>query len=461
MKINFLKRLLGGCFALLAVGFTLTSCSDDDNGGSKVFDPSQPVVVESFAPTTGPLATQVILSGKNFGTNRDSIHVYFNQKEAPVINSTGDKMLVMAPKLPGDSCVITVRVGNQTATAPGTFDYIIQTNVSTIVGGDKNATSYPTGTTNLAEVQFNHELGRPIFIDSEKNIYFLMQVDDSTNPWSIYVINEASGKLRLLKSGLTSFLNSNILAYNSLTDRVYRFYTNIGSNEYFYFDKDNDFAEVQEGIIDFENGDVMNPGGFASWVARQYYAMNPVDGMFYTRIYGGWLARFDPKTGEGANITPERYSSVGFGSKSGDTWGMVFDPFEPNVMYFSNTGRNCIYKFDLNTGYLSVYAGSSTGDSGYMDGERTLALFNSPEQIVIDGDHNMYISDCNNHCIRKIVMSTGYVSTVAGVPGVSGYVNGTGDVAEFDNPVGLAVDQDGILYVGDRDNRAIRRVAIE
>lgn len=58
-------------------------------------------------------------------------------------------------------------------------------------------------------------------------------------------------------------------------------------------------------------------------------------------------------------------------------------------------------------------------------------------------------------------METGFVSTVAGIPQTAGYQNGTNASAKFSFPSGLAIDKDDILYVGDRDNHAIRRVAIE
>ena len=140
---------------------------------------------------------------------------------------------------------------------------------------------------------------------------------------------------------------------------------------------------------------------------------------------------------------------------------MAFDPADDTKLYFAMTDFNAILLYDFETGRVSIYAGSTDGAGGWMDGRCAEALFNSPRQISIDADRNMYIADSNNHCIRKIVMSTGYVSTVAGVPQQPGYVNGTGEVAQFDTPVGLVIARDGTIYVGDSNNRAIRRIAIE
>lgn len=71
------------------------------------------------------------------------------------------------------------------------------------------------------------------------------------------------------------------------------------------------------------------------------------------------------------------------------------------------------------------------------------------------------MADRDNHCIRKITMKTGYVSTVAGIPQKAGYQNGTSEVALLNQPVGLVIDSDDIMYIGDSENAAIRRLAIE
>lgn len=114
----------------------------------------------------------------------------------------------------------------------------------------------------------------------------------------------------------------------------------------------------------------------------------------------------------------------------------------------------------FSTGECTLLAGKeNTG--GYMDGPLANARFNSPQQICMDSEGNLFVADKNNHCIRKITMETGYVSTVAGIPQKSGYQNGTSDVALLNKPVGLVIDSEDIMYIGDSENAAIRRLAIE
>ena len=470
--------LMQGFVLALALGLGMTSCSDDDDQKGTPYDPSQPVVIESFAPTEGMLATQVILTGSNFGTDKERIHVYFNDKEAPVISSSGNKILVLAPKLPGkyvngdldNNCVIRVVVDDKEATASETFFYNVQTNVTTVIGGDKSATTNPVGGEDLAEVQFSVNMNRPLVIDSENNIYFILATGSDSNQDAVYVINEESGKLRVLDSDITTWLNVSYLSYDPIHDRCYRYFGNSGSNETYYYDRYNDFAQTRgvtmSWIQDDGVNDVPSYDGLGFVNTKEQWAVRPSDGMWYCRMNGGYLVQLNPETGRMTDVSG-RYdrrhgvNGSGFGGTDGDCYGMAFDPTDDSKLYFTLTSTNSVLVYDFNTGTLNSYAGSSSGTAGWLDGRRSEALFNSPRQICIDEDHNMYVADYGNHCIRKIVMGTGYVSTMAGIPQSAGYTNGTGDVAQFDNPVGLVLAKDGSLYVGDQNNRAIRRIAME
>ncbi|MGN4155834.1 NHL repeat-containing protein, partial [Burkholderia gladioli] len=86
------------------------------------------------------------------------------------------------------------------------------------------------------------------------------------------------------------------------------------------------------------------------------------------------------------------------------------------------------------------------------------ARFNYPQGVAVDSSGNIYVVDSNNRTIRKITPA-GAVSTLAGVQGVSGYVDGTGANAEFNNPTGIAADSSGNLYVADTGNNVIRKIS--
>jgi sugar lactone lactonase YvrE len=108
-------------------------------------------------------------------------------------------------------------------------------------------------------------------------------------------------------------------------------------------------------------------------------------------------------------------------------------------------------------GTISTVAGIAAGD-GYLDGDVSVAKFNSPRAIAIDAGDNLYIADAGNFVIRKITPA-GLVSTVAGTPTVSGYTDGPRNTAKFGYVFGLAVDAKGNVFVSDYDSDAIRKIA--
>jgi sugar lactone lactonase YvrE len=97
------------------------------------------------------------------------------------------------------------------------------------------------------------------------------------------------------------------------------------------------------------------------------------------------------------------------------------------------------------------------GLSGTVNGTGTNALFGDPAAVAVDIGGNFFIADSSNHAIRK-VSPNGAVSTFAGGLGTSGYANGVGANAKFDTPSGLAFDSNGNLFVSDTGNNIIRKI---
>mmetsp|Transcript_9762 Transcript_9762/g.13252 ORF Transcript_9762/g.13252 Transcript_9762/m.13252 type:complete len:525 (-) Transcript_9762:94-1668(-) len=104
-------------------------------------------------------------------------------------------------------------------------------------------------------------------------------------------------------------------------------------------------------------------------------------------------------------------------------------------------------------GTVSTLAG--TGHSGYQDGTVGSALFHLPSGVAVDVTGNIFVSDWGNQRIRKI-SPEGTVSTFAG-KGVVGFVDGTGTNATFNNPWGVAVDNQGCVFVSGNDH-CIRKI---
>jgi sugar lactone lactonase YvrE len=106
---------------------------------------------------------------------------------------------------------------------------------------------------------------------------------------------------------------------------------------------------------------------------------------------------------------------------------------------------------------LSVLAGSIES-AGSVDAAGSAARFQNPTGIAVDGDGNVYVAD-GGSCIRKI-NPAGTTTTIAGICGESGLVDGNGSTARFSDPLSLAVDNKGNVYVADFGIRKIDQAGI-
>ena len=97
------------------------------------------------------------------------------------------------------------------------------------------------------------------------------------------------------------------------------------------------------------------------------------------------------------------------------------------------------------------------GTIGSADGAVSSALFSGPNGIAVDNQGNLFVTDTQNHTVRKITRG-GLVSTFAGLAGSSGSVDGRGSDARLCFPLGIAMDQDGHLYVTCQGTSTIRKI---
>ena len=109
-----------------------------------------------------------------------------------------------------------------------------------------------------------------------------------------------------------------------------------------------------------------------------------------------------------------------------------------------------------NGAMLSVLAGNVSG-FGNNNGTGAVASFFFPEGIATDAAGNIYVADTFNQTIRKITPK-GVVTTLAGTPGFVGSADGNGAAASFSQPIAVATDAAGNVYVADMDNSAIRKI---
>jgi sugar lactone lactonase YvrE len=109
---------------------------------------------------------------------------------------------------------------------------------------------------------------------------------------------------------------------------------------------------------------------------------------------------------------------------------------------------------------FTTLAGAPGAVVNSQDGTGTAAQFDAPRGVAVDRSGNIYIADTRNNTIRKVTPS-GTVTTLAGSAGSEGLANGAGTAARFNEPFGIAVADDGTVYVADNSNNAIRKITAE
>jgi hypothetical protein len=412
----------------------LSSCSNSDEKSTtgKPYNPNEPVRLTAFYPQDGGMATKVIIKGENFGTDLSLIEVYYNSKPASVVRSTGNMLYVITPRQPGNECKITVKVGKDSQSFEEKFKYRTQISVSTITGVQNNSGSgsYTDGT--LAEARF-HEVFY-LCVDNEKNIFVVER-----HGYRLRHVNEKQNFVTTLASGSNILRAPFVPVVEKEGQKVFVSLW-VQPGNIMQFDPETQWSRKQVKPLNVDLNQFIS------------VASNPRDKLVYIKALNGNLAKMDPKTKEAilidSNLDPGMsYQAITY-----------FDPLIPDLLYICYQDKHCIYRYNLSTKEYVLYAGVKN-ESGYADGKRLEAQFSTPGQICFDQDGIMYIADSGNHCIRKIDRD-GFVSTVIGIPGRSGYVDGVPDDALFNTPTGVAVDEEGTIYIADNKNRCVRKLAI-
>ncbi len=165
----------------------------------------------------------------------------------------------------------------------------------------------------------------------------------------------------------------------------------------------------------------------------------------------GWAAQVEP-------ITVKNVSDALNGQSQpmhfSDPFGLVLD--QQGNLYVADAGDNNRILKVTPEGVTTNFAGSK---EGYADGLADAATFNTPSGLAIDTTGNIYVADTGNNVIRKITPQ-GLVSTLAG-NGKAGYLDGKASEAQFNGPIGIAVDKAGKVIVADTYNDRIRVITAD
>jgi NHL repeat len=162
----------------------------------------------------------------------------------------------------------------------------------------------------------------------------------------------------------------------------------------------------------------------------------------------------------------------GFSGDGGESWDAELNEPRDVVrdtalnLYIADTKNHRIRKVDVteNVDIITTIAGKAgpPGSSG-DGGPATNAQLHEPQGICLDSIGNLYIADTRNNKIRKVNLSTGIISTVAGIGGPSGSSGdgGAATSAKLNEPKDVFVDESGNIFIADEKNNKIRVVAFD
>ena len=204
------------------------------------------------------------------------------------------------------------------------------------------------------------------------------------------------------------------------------------------------------------------PAGLALDASGNLYIADFVNNRIRKVVHTTGIITTIAGTGDTLGSSYGGYSGDGGPATGADLYnptGIVLDA--SGNIFFSDQGNHRIRKIDVSTGIITTVAGNGT--AGYTgDGIAATALeLYYPCGITLDSAGNLYIADWQNNRIRKVVMSTGIITTIAGT-GDAGYSGdgGPATAAKFNKPSGLTFDASGNLYISEYGNNTVRKIVM-
>ncbi|HEY9258781.1 IPT/TIG domain-containing protein [Chitinophaga sp.] len=399
----------------------------------------QPVLLTDFIPATGGATTEVLITGDNFSSDTSDIKVTINGKVCTIIGANTKQIMVIVPKKCGSGSLV-VTMGKDSVVSSAPFTYIFTTTVSTLAGG---------GTAGFADGQ-----GADAMFSFNGQSWYRMMGIGTDDKGNVFVTDPGNACIRKIDSSG----NASVLAGSP---------GNAGGSD----GKGTEARfQIPYGLAVDAQGNVYtaDPG---TWSIRK---ITP-DGT--TTTLGGtaqepWNVAVDKASGKiyysstgGGSVFEMKAdgSSVAIVNGISAPGGLAFDN-GGNMYVSSNTGHTII-RYKAGTWEPTIIAGA-TGVPGFVNGTGAAARFANPWGLAVDGDGTVYVAGNGSYgtnvdeSIRAISPNTWDVITYAG-NGVAGYSDGIGGLANFNAPMGVAVDKNGVVYVLDKNNNRVRKIVSE
>jgi sugar lactone lactonase YvrE len=466
----------------------------------------------TFSPAVDTAGGIVTISGINFGATPESDLVFFmGANPAQIISASSTQLTVVVPQYASDgkinvvineslytssaqffvspTCIPNAQgVGYAvTLSAPGFFSTVLSANVVkfngtiatvTAANSDQLTVTVPTGATSgPVSVTVN---GRTLSTLANFTVLPNAQVSTLATGFNqpeglatdgsgnIYVADYGDNQIRLVTpAGVVSTFAGSGAIYTMATDGP-KYTANLNgpsslvlvgdSNTIYETDLGgNRVREIKNGYIStlsnisgipytiyfFPTGISIDGGGNLFFVNEDFSNIEEITADSIAQVYSG------------TDITLTE-GGMQVGATLYDPAATAFD--QAGNLYLADMGNDRILKFST-SGQITIFAGGGASVAG--DGPGTQAGFQHPAAIAFDGQGNLYVADEGNNEIRRID-PFGNTTTVAGsAVSAPGSVDGVGVGATFNQPDGIVVDKNGVIYVSEAGGNRVRKIILQ
>lgn len=449
MKTKFLFMI----FLSLLIACDSSNSDDESNVYDRPHDPNKSVIVESIGPKNGGLGTKVVVSGSNFGNDKEKISLFFNDKEALILRVQDNAIYALVPKQPGKYSTIKVVIDEKENVLENLkFQYYTKAVVTTVAGVWPKSTNPPVDGPALDATFF-----RPAKI----------AVDDIGN---VLVADDQSGaRMRLISTSenkMTTVLNMSVpwsTTFNEQFTQNYVMERNTGARPILFYSLSKASNYINSDIF-YDQKDEKGNYIFGAYTACALGADDTYVYMMTER--GERFVRVHQQTRKveliGQNIPTGQYSHMTYNSID-------------KKMYLSLEASGRIMRFDpkfvpegrttpwITWDDMEWIVGTGLVSSTSKEGPGREAQLGTLCGLGSDHEGNVYICDQKFHCVWKIdplLNCTIFAGPPAGVA-VSGYRDGKPEEALFNRPYDITATFDGLIYVADTYNYVVRCISIQ
>ena len=403
-------------------------------------NPSAPITVGSFSPTQGPIGTELLIKGDNFASDTSQVKVSINGVPLLVVGVNGNEIMAVITEKTGTGPVV-VSIDKNTGTSSGVFNYQFSYMVSTLAGS--GSAGYNDGKGTGASFNFNGVRGQ-LSVDQNLNVY----VADGGNQRVRKIASDGT-VTTIAGSGINGYLDGNASSaqFNNPCG------TTVDANGNVYVSERNgrNIRKITpDGVVStYAHGNGNGGNELTSVVIN-----NTTGAIYWSDFYGDGI--YQLRSGSVQKVINHSLPCTITIDGQGNIYATHYD--DQTVMKYTYNASSDT--FDNGT----VLAGTSHV-SGMADGIGTNATFARPWGIAPDSKNNLYVSGQGggdkSNCVRLITADTWTVTTIAGVGDNTGYIDGLGGDARFNQPTGIAVDKNNDLYVLDMGNNRVRKITVK